>query len=100
MRTALGIFLIAAAAWGQNDTSASAEKVDRAAAYYHYALAHYYRTTAGQGPGNVEKSIENYKAAVKADPRTPLMLSPGPAFIPIFPGIPRRPASRQVQPAP
>ncbi len=61
------------AAWGQ--TPAPAEPtVDRASAYYHYTLAHMYAELAGAPGGstgaNITKAIENYKAAIKADPNS------------------------------
>ena len=89
LRTALAIFTITGmAAWGQSQTAiAEGDKVDRASAYYHYTLAHMYaEMAASSGSRNseyVNKSIENYKAAVKADPRTPPVLLQGPG-----PGIP------------
>jgi hypothetical protein len=67
------------AAWGQaqNDSAADADKVDHAAAYYHYTLAHMYAEMAATlGDRNAEyvnKAIENYKAAFKADPRMPIL---------------------------
>lgn len=64
------------AAWAQapNDTP----KPDRATAYYHYTLAHLYSQMADAVRGHDReyreyegKAIENYKAALKADPQTP-----------------------------
>jgi len=67
---------IGAAACGQTPADAQAPKVDKASAYYHYALAHMYAELAGM-PGsrneNLNKAIENYKEAIKADPTTPLL---------------------------
>jgi hypothetical protein len=66
------------AAWGQApaaDTSAG-PKVDKASAYYHYTLAHMYAELAGAygNRGNyLDKAIENYKEAIKADPSTPVL---------------------------
>ncbi len=79
LRAALAMFIIGGlVAWGQaqNDDSGGADKVDRAAAYYHFMLAHMYAEMAA-APGArsreyADKAIENCKAAVKADPRTPL----------------------------
>jgi len=55
---------------------ASAPKVDRATAYYHYSLAHMYAEQAGS-LGNrgdfVNRAIENYKEAIKADPTTSML---------------------------
>ena len=70
MRTAVLVMLTAGcAAWGQNNT-ASADTVDHASAYYHYALAHIYAELAGEPGGreNVDKALENFKEALKADP--------------------------------
>jgi hypothetical protein len=86
------MFLIGGmATWGQaqNDTSGGADKVDRATAYYHYTLAHMYAEMATASGGRnreyVNKSVENYKAAAKADPQTPNLLQ-GPT--PLFPLLP------------
>jgi hypothetical protein len=80
LRTALAIFMIGGmAAWGQaqNETSDAADKVNRATAYYHYTLAHLYAEMATASGGTdsecVNKAIENYKAAIHADPRTSLL---------------------------
>lgn len=47
------------------------QKPDKAAAYYHFTLAHYYAESLAQN-GNrsdtLNKAIENYKLAIKADP--------------------------------
>ena len=52
----------------QLSSQASADKAD---AYYHFALAHYYAEFVAQN-GNrgdaLNKAIDNYKAAIKADP--------------------------------
>jgi tetratricopeptide (TPR) repeat protein len=61
---------IGAAAWGQTPAD-SGKKIDKASAYYHYALAHMYAEMAGAyGNRNdyLNKAIDNYKEAVKADP--------------------------------
>ncbi len=57
------------AAWGQN-TAAAPNTVDHASAYYHYALAHIYAELAGDAGGReyVDKALQNYKEALKADP--------------------------------
>ncbi len=88
LRIALAIFMIGGmAAWGQaqNDTSRGPDKVDRAAAYYHYALACLYAemnaSTRGGNPEYANQAIENYKAAVKADPQTPVRMPPQPRFV-------------------
>src|ERR1700740_892831 len=48
----------------------SARKVDRAAAYYHYALAHMYeeQVTVYGRSDLANKSIEEYRLAIEADP--------------------------------
>src|SRR5579875_3883657 len=72
-KAALAVFLIGAGAFAQ-DTQAS--KVDHASAYYHYALAHMYAEMAempGNRAENLNKAIENYKAAIQADPTSPLL---------------------------
>ncbi len=61
------------AAWAQN---APNTKTDHAASYYYFTLAHFYADLAGS-VGNrgeyVSKAIENYKAAIKADPESPVL---------------------------
>jgi tetratricopeptide (TPR) repeat protein len=75
-KAATAILAIGAAAWGQTPADAGTKKIDQASAYYHYALAHMYAELAGM-PGsrneNLNKAIENYKEAIKADPTTPLL---------------------------
>ena len=74
-KAGIAILAIGAAAWGQTPADAG-PKIDQASAYYHYALAHMYAELAGM-PGsrneNLNKAIENYKEAIKADPTTPLL---------------------------
>ena len=91
LRTALAVFLagcITASGQVQKSASGGADKVDRAAAYYHYALAHMYAemaTTSGSRNREYEdKSIENYKAAVKADPQAPALLQGIRPFFPLW----------------
>jgi hypothetical protein len=91
LRTALATFMIAGmAAWGQaqNDTSGGAVKVDRATAYYHYALARMYAEMAAASRGRKSdyenEALENYKAAVKADPQTPKLLQGPPPPLPAY----------------
>jgi len=74
----LVIMAAGCAAWGQNnaaagDKSASADPVDRASAYYHYALAHIYAEMASEPGGReyVDKALANYKDALKSDPNSP-----------------------------
>jgi tetratricopeptide (TPR) repeat protein len=77
-KTAFAILLLGVAAWAQpaGQNRASGPNVDRASSYYYYTLAHMYAELAG-AYGNrgdyVNKAIENYKAAIKADPRTPML---------------------------
>jgi hypothetical protein len=76
-RTALAMLMIAGVAgWTQETTASSGEKaVDRAAAYYHYAMAQVYVEKAlRSGDRKAEyaaKAAEEYEAAVKADPEAP-----------------------------
>jgi tetratricopeptide (TPR) repeat protein len=68
----LSLLLLAAgiARCGQT-APAPAQNVDRAAAYYHFSLGHLYAELAG-AYGNkgdyLNKAIENYRLALKADP--------------------------------
>ena len=60
-------------AWSQ---APSQPKEDKAAAYYYYALGHLYadlaaNSTNGRAVGEyISKAIDNYKLAIKADPRS------------------------------
>jgi tetratricopeptide (TPR) repeat protein len=79
-RTAVALLVVGGiAAWGQAQRSATGvpAQIDRGAAYYHYTLAHMYAVLAETSPGNrseyVNKAIENYKAAIKADPQTSML---------------------------
>ena len=62
------------AAWAQSAPGAA--KSDHAAAYYYFTLAHFYADLAGSA-GNrgeyVTKAIDNYKAAIKADPDSAML---------------------------
>jgi tetratricopeptide (TPR) repeat protein len=52
--------------------TAAVPKVDKAAAYYHYSLGHLYAELAaayGNRSEYVDSAIENYRAAMKADPK-------------------------------
>ena len=63
-------------AWGQTPSTDASPKVDKASAYYHYTVAHMYAELAGAygNRGNyLDKAIENYKEAIKADPATPML---------------------------
>jgi tetratricopeptide (TPR) repeat protein len=78
MRLLNAVFLILllgmGACWGQGN--ASAASADRASAYYHYSLGHMYAELAGNTTSRndyVNLAIENYKAALKADPTSPLL---------------------------
>ncbi len=67
-KAAIAILAIGATAFGQTPQE---KKVDKASAYYHYALAHMYAELAGaMGSRNdyLNKAIDNYKEAIKADP--------------------------------
>jgi tetratricopeptide (TPR) repeat protein len=69
-KAAVAILAIGASAWGQTPAG-TPPKVDKASAYYHYALAHMYAELAGAyGNRNdyLNQAIDNYKEAVKADP--------------------------------
>jgi tetratricopeptide (TPR) repeat protein len=83
MQKALLITVFASACISANAQSpaqpaeASGAKVDRASAYYHYSLAHMFAEQAsmfGNRGDFVNKAIDNYKEAIKADP-TASMLS-------------------------
>ncbi|HSP69199.1 MAG TPA: tetratricopeptide repeat protein [Bryobacteraceae bacterium] len=68
------LLLVGGACWGQGNAPVSS--ADRATAYYHYTLAHMYAELAGASTNRtdyVNNAIENYKAALKADPSSPLM---------------------------
>jgi len=78
MRLLNAVFLIlllgVGACWGQGNAPASS--ADRATAYYHYSLGHMYAEMAGNTTGRndyVNLAIENYKAAIKADPNSALL---------------------------
>src|ERR1700681_2678882 len=75
--TAIGCVIGSAALWAQAPAAAAPPKIDKASSYYHYALAHMYAEQAsmfGNRGDFVNKAIENYKEAIKADP-TAAMLS-------------------------
>jgi tetratricopeptide (TPR) repeat protein len=75
--TAIGCVTGSAALWAQSPERTPPPKVDKASAYYHYTLAHMYAEQAsmfGNRGDFVNKAIENYKEAIKADP-TAAMLS-------------------------
>jgi len=60
-----------------NGTSPAPPKVDRAAAYYHFALAHMYEEqVATYGRSELaNKAIEEYRAAIDADPSSEYLTS-------------------------
>ena len=77
MRLLNAVFLIlllgVGACWGQGNATSSA---DRATAYYHYSLGHMYAELAGNTTARndyVNQAIDNYKAAIKADPNSALL---------------------------
>lgn len=78
MRKALLVTLFGCACLSPLKAQApAAPKVDKASAYYHYTLAHMFAEQAsmvGNRGDFVNKAIENYKEAIKADP-TAAMLS-------------------------
>jgi len=70
----LSLLLVGGACWGQGNTPAPV--ADRATAYYHYSLGHMYAELAGASTNRndyVNSALENYKAAIKADPNSPLL---------------------------
>jgi tetratricopeptide (TPR) repeat protein len=82
----LVIIIAAVAAAGQSTTSApsgaaaaqpSPRKVDRAAAYYHYSVAHMYEeqvTVYGRSE-LANKAMEEYRLAIEADPSSEFLTS-------------------------
>ena len=72
--TFLIMLLGGGACWGQGN--APVPNADRATAYYHYTLAHMYAELAANTINRtdyVNLAIENYKAAIKADPNSALL---------------------------
>ena len=77
LMSAIGCVIGSATLWAQAPAAAAPPKIDKASAYYHYTLAHMYAEQAsmfGNRGDYVNKAIENYKEAIKADP-TAAMLS-------------------------
>jgi hypothetical protein len=74
-RALFAISALAISAWGQ----ASDEKVDKAAAYNFYTVAHTYAINATnaheRNQEDIDKAIENYRAAIKADPEASLAIT-------------------------
>ena len=69
-RLFITLTIVGASVWAQTpkDSPAGAEKtekIDKAAAYYHFTLACLYV----RSPGNADKVSENLKAAIRADPQ-------------------------------
>ncbi len=67
----LALVLAGSAIASAQTPAAAAKKSDKAAAYYHYALGHMYAELAASYGNRGEyfnKAIDNYRAAVKADP--------------------------------
>jgi hypothetical protein len=62
-------------AQAQDTKASSTDKIDRASAYYHYALAQFYYEMSFRSGGNqqvyLDKAKDEYEEAVKADPQTP-----------------------------
>ena len=75
MLQASRIFKAAAVILGATTFAAQAQTVDHAAAYYHYSLGHMYADLASinGSPDYIKKAIENYKLAIKEDPKTPML---------------------------
>ena len=72
----LSALIISLSLSGTAHAQAVAAKSDHASAYYYFTLAHFYADLAGS-VGNrgeyVTKAIENYKAAIKADPESAML---------------------------
>ena len=78
MHRSLLVFAMGSATvWAQAQNAGGAPpKVDHATSYYHYTLAHMYAELAGAYGTRgdyINKAIENYKAAIKADPTAPML---------------------------
>ncbi len=76
------VLLLAAGVFAQqtpaasSSNTASPRKVDRAAAYYHYALAHMYEEQLGYGRSDMAtKAIDEYRQAIDADPTSEYLTS-------------------------
>jgi hypothetical protein len=72
LRTAFVVLLLTATvivSQAQNDVPAPPNR-DLAAAYYHYMLARMYvdKVAKSHDPQDASKAVENYRAAIKADP--------------------------------
>jgi tetratricopeptide (TPR) repeat protein len=67
----LAFFAIGAAVFAQAPPKPEAPKADKAVAYYHYAMGHLYAELAsnyGSRSEYVNKAIDHYRQAIKADP--------------------------------
>ncbi len=68
-----------AIAWGQAPSDTKPAGTDKAAAYYYYSLGHLYADLAANSTNGravadyISKAIDNYKLAIKADPRSPVI---------------------------
>jgi tetratricopeptide (TPR) repeat protein len=66
------ILSLSAVGWAQ----AAAAETDRSTAYYNYTMAHLYANLAAEGlesNDNINAAIASYKAAIEADPRSPML---------------------------
>jgi hypothetical protein len=76
-------------AQAQDTKASSTDKIDRASAYYHYALAQFYYEMSFRSGGNQQvyrdKAKDEYEEAVKADPQTPRPVLNLPAVIKLAP---------------
>jgi hypothetical protein len=87
----IAALLTSMAVWGQTEPRKTPEKPpDRAAAYFHFTLAHMYAEMAATSFGGnreyLEKAVENHRMAVAADPSVPpLRFRNGRAFAPVAP---------------
>jgi len=76
LMSAIGCVIGSATLWAQAPAGGAAPKIDKASSYYHYALAHMYAEQAsmfGNRGDFVNKAIENYKEAIKADPSAAML---------------------------
>src|SRR3981081_1127259 len=66
-----------AAPTGGKPAQSSPHKLDRGAAYYHYAVAHMYaEQVTGSGRSELaNKAIEEYRLAIQADPSSEFLTS-------------------------
>jgi len=73
----MAAFMLAAAlALPSGAQAPAAQKIDKAAAYYHAAMGHLYAELAAQYGGRGEyvgKAIGNYRKAMMADPNSPFL---------------------------